>query len=93
MGNKSLSQLAKDYADGKINQRDYREMRAKLIQEIFKGNAKLEENKYSPPRASGKRSKNKRKLINLQNKRPLFIVIGILSTITIILILVVFTLR
>ena len=47
MGNKSLSQLTKDYAAGKINQRDYREMRAKLIQEIFKGNAKLEENKYN----------------------------------------------
>ena len=93
MGNKSLSQLTKDYAAGKINQRDYREMRAKLIQEIFKGNATLEENKYSPPRASRKKSKNRRKLINLQNKRPLFIVIGILSAISIILILVVFTLR
>ena len=93
MANKSLSQLTKDYAAGKINQRDYREMRAKLIQEIFKGNAKLEENKYCPPRASGKKSKNKRKLINLQNKRPLFVAIGILSTITIILILSVFTLR
>ena len=93
MANKSLSQLTKDYAAGKINQRDYREMRAKLIQEIFKGDAKLEENKYSPPRASRKKSKNRRKLINLQNKRPLFIVIGILSAISIILILFVFTLR
>ncbi len=65
----------------------------KKARPTFKGNAKLEENKYSPPRASGKRSKNKRKLINLQNKRPLFVAIGILSTITIILILIVFTLR
>ena len=45
MDNKSLSQLTKDYAAGKINQRDYREMRAKLLQEIFSGNVKLEENK------------------------------------------------
>jgi len=93
MGNKSLSQLTKDYAAGKINQRDYREKRAKLIQEIFAGNATLEKNKYSPPRASRKRLKNKKKLINLQNKRPLFIAIGVLSAITIILILSIFTLR
>jgi len=93
MDNKSLSQLTKDYAAGKINQRDYREMRAKLLQEIFSGNVKLEENKYTKPVASKKKPKNKRKLINLQNKRPIFIAIGVLSTITIILILSVFTLR
>ena len=93
MNNKSLSQLTKDYSDGKISQRDYREMRAKLVQEIVAGNATLKENKYTPPRISKKKSKKKKKLINLQNKRPLFIAIGILSAIIIILTASVLTLR
>ena len=93
MNNKSLSQLTKDYSDGKISQRDYREMRAKLVQEIVAGNATLKENEYTPPRIPKKKSKKKKKLINLQNKRPLFIAIGILSAIIIILTVSVLTLR
>ena len=93
MGNESLSQLSKDYSAGKISQSDYRKMRSKLIKEIVTGNVTLEENKYIPPKKTKKKSKKKRKYVNLQNKRPMFIAIGILCIVSIILIIGVLTLQ
>ena len=99
MKNKSLSQLVKDYSTGEINEREYREMRTKLIQDIVVGNIITEKIKYIPPANQKnntrikKESKNRKKIINLQNKRPLFIAIGVLSIVSIILIIGVFTLR
>ena len=93
MENKSLSQLTKDYSAGKISQQDYRKMRSKLLQEILSGNIILEENEYTPPHKPKKKSKKKRKLINLQNKRPIFIAIGVLCTVIIILVISILTLR
>ncbi len=86
MDNKSLSKLTKEYSSGKISWHDYREMRSKLLQEIVSGNIVLEENKYIPPYNSKKKSKMKIKLMNLQNKRPIFIAISVLCAITIILV-------
>ena len=86
MESKSLSQLTKDYSAGKISQQDYRKMRSKLLQEIVTGNIVLKENKYTPPHNSKKKSKKKIKLMNLQNKRPIFIAISVLCAITIILV-------
>tara|TARA_B100000029_G_scaffold301791_1_gene294662 strand:- start:593 stop:874 length:282 start_codon:yes stop_codon:yes gene_type:complete len=93
MENKSLSQLTKDYSDGKISQQDYRKMRSKLIQEILTGNIVLEENKYVPPHKPKKKSKKKRKLLNLQNKRPIFMAIGVLCAIIIILVISILALQ
>jgi len=93
MESKSLSQLTKDYSAGKISQQDYRKMRSKLLQEIVTGNIVLKENKYTPPHNSKKKSKKKIKLMNLQNKRPIFIAIGILCGVTIILVTSILTLR
>jgi len=96
--NKSLSQLVRDYSTGEINEREYREMRTKLIQDIVVGNTIIEKTKYIPPTNQKnntgikKESKNKKK-INLQNKRPLFIAISVLGIISILLIIGVFTLR
>ena len=90
---KSLSKLAKDYSTGKISQQDYRKIRSELLQEIISGNIILEENKYTPPHNSKKKSKKKIKLINLQNKRPIFIAIGVLCTVIIVLVISIFTLR
>ena len=98
MKNKSLSQLVRDYSAGEINEREYREMRTKLIQDIVVGNTIIEKTKYIPPTNQKnntgikKESKNKKK-INLQNKRPLFIAISVLGIISILLIIGVFTLR
>ena len=99
MKNKSLSQLVRDYSTGEINEREYREMRTKLIQDIVVGNIIIEEIKYIPPTnqknntRTKKESKNRKKIINLQNKRPLFIAISVLGIVSIILIIGVFTLR
>jgi|TARA_B100000959_G_scaffold77160_1_gene81943 ATP-dependent Zn protease len=96
--NKSLSQLVRDYSAGEINEREYREMRTKLIQDIVVGNTIIEKTKYIPPTNQKnntgikKESKNKKK-INLQNKRPLFIAISVLGIVSIILIIGVLTLR
>ncbi len=98
MKNKSLSQLVRDYSAGEINEREYREMRTKLIQDIVVGNTIIEKTKYIPPTNQKnntgikKESKNKKK-INLQNKRPLFIAISVLGIVSIILIIGVLTLR
>ena len=89
MKNKSLSQLVRDYSTGEINEREYREMRTKLIQDIVVGNIIIEKIKYIPPA----NQKNRKKIINLQNKRPLFIAISVLGIISILLIIGVFTLR
>ena len=78
MSSKSLPQLSKDYADGKISQSEYRKMRSKFIQEVISGNLALKKNEYIPPRISTKKSKKKRKKINLQNKRPLHVMLVIL---------------
>jgi hypothetical protein len=99
MKNKSLSQLVRDYSTGEINERKYREMRTKLIQDIVADNIIIEETKYIPPTNQKnntgikKESKNRKKIINLQNKRPLFIAISTLGIISIILIISVITLR
>ena len=99
MENKSLPQLVKDYSTGEINEREYREIRTKLIQDIVAGNIILEKTKYIPPTNQKnntrikKESKNRKKIINLQNKRPLFIAISALGIVSIILIIGVFTLR
>ena len=99
MKNKSLSQLVKDYSTGEINEREYREIRTKLIQNIVAGNIVLEKTKYIPPTnkknntRTKKESKNRKKIINLQNKRPLFIAISVLGIVSIILIIGVFTFR
>lgn len=99
MKNKSLSQLVRDYSTGEINEREYREMRTKLIQDIVAGNIIIEKIKYIPPANQKnntgikKESKNRKKIINLQNKRPLFIAISVLGIISILLIIGVFTLR
>ena len=99
MKNKSLSQLVRDYSTGEIDEREYREMRAKLIRDIVVGNIIIEEIKYIPPTNQKnntgikKESKNRKKIINLQNKRPLFIVISALGIVSIILIISVITLR
>ena len=99
MKNKSLSQLVRDYSTGEINEREYREMRTKLVQEIVAGNVITEEIKYIPPTNQKnntgikKESKNRKKIINLQNKRPLFIAISVLGIVSIILIIGVFTFR
>ena len=99
MKNKSLSQLVKDYSAGEINEREYREMRTKLIQDIVAGNIIIEETKYSSPTnqknnaGRKKESKNRKKIINLQNIRPLFIAISVLGIVSIILIIGIFTLR
>ncbi len=99
MKNKSLSQLVRDYSTGEINEREYREMRTKLIQDIVVGNIIIEKIKYIPPAnqknntGTKKESKNRKKIINLQNKRPLFIAISVLGIISILLIIGVFTLR
>ena len=59
----------------------------------------IEKTKYIPPTNQKnntgikKESKNRKKIINLQNKRPLFIAISVLSIVSIILIIGVFTLR
>ena len=88
MDNKSLSQLTKDYSAGEIGEREYREMRSKLIQEIVSGNVVLEKNKYTKPSAPVKKSRKKtRIIINLENKRPLAIAICVLCIIVIILII------
>ena len=99
MKNKSLSQLVRDYSTGEIDEREYREMRAKLIRDIVVGNIIIEEIKYIPPTNQKnntgikKESKNRKKIINLQNKRPLFIAISTLGIVSIILIISVITLR
>ena len=99
MKNKSLSQLVRDYSTGEINEREYREMRTKLIQDIVAGNIIIKKIKYIPlanqKNNTGikKESKNRKKIINLQNKRPLFIAISVLGIVSIILIIGVFTLR
>ena len=99
MKNKSLSQLVRDYSTGEINEREYREMRTKLIQDIVAGNIIIEKTKYIPPTNQKnntrikKESKNRKKIINLQNKRPLFIAISVLGIVSIILIIGVFTFR
>jgi hypothetical protein len=99
MKNKSLSQLVRDYSTGEINERKYREMRTKLIQDIVADNIIIEETKYIPPTNQKnntgikKESKNRKKIINLQNKRPLFIAISTLGIVSIILIISVITLR
>ena len=93
MESKSLSQLTKDYSAGKISQQDYRKMRSKLLQEILTGNIILEENKYTPPRKPKKKSKKKINVTNLQNKRPIFIAIGVLCTVIIILVISILTLQ
>ena len=99
MKNKSLPQLVRDYSAGEINEREYREMRTKLIQDIVAGNIIIEKIKYilptnqkNNPRIK-KELKNRKKIINLQNKRPLFIAISVLGIISILLIIGVFTLR
>ena len=95
----SLPQLVKDYSTGEINEREYREIRTKLIQDIVAGNIILEKTKYIPPTNQKnntrlkKESKKRKKIINLQNKRPLFIAISALGIVSIILIIGVFTLR
>ena len=89
MKNKSLSQLVRDYSTGEINEREYREMRTKLIQDIVADNIIIEKIKYIPPA----NQKNRKIIINLQNKRPLFIAISVLGIISILLIIGVFTLR
>ena len=97
--NKSLSQLVENYSTGEINEREYREMRTKLIQDIVAGNIIIEKTKYISPTNQKnntkikKESKNRKKIINLQNKRPLFIAISVLGIVSIILIIGVFTLR
>ena len=99
MKNKSLSKLVRDYSTGEINEREYREMRTKLIQDIVAGNIITEETKYIPPTNQKnntkikKESKNRKIIINLQNKRPLFITISVLGIVSIILIIGVLTLR
>ena len=99
MKNKSLSQLVRDYSTGEINEREYREMRTKLIQDIVADNIIIEKIKYIPPANQKnntgikKESKNRKIIINLQNKRPLFIAISALGIVSIILIISVFTLR
>ena len=99
MKNKSLSKLVRDYSTGEINEREYREMRTKLIQDIVVGNIIIEKIKYIPPANQKnntrikKESKNRKIIINLQNKRPLFIAISVLGIISILLIIGVFTLR
>ena len=99
MKNKSLSQLVRDYSTGEINERKYREMRTKLIQDIVADNIIIEETKYIPPTNQKnntgikKESKNRKKIINLQNKRPLFIAISTLGIVSIILIISVITLQ
>ena len=99
MKNKSLSQLVRDYSTGEINEREYREMRTELIQDIVVGNIIIEKIRYIPPANQKnntrikKESKNRKKIINLQNKRPLFIAISVLGIISILLIIGVFTLR
>ena len=99
MKNKSLSQLVKDYSTGEINEREYREIRTKLIQNIVAGNIVLEKTKYIPPTnkknntRTKKESKNRKKIINLNNKRPIFIAVSMLGIVSIILIIGVFTLR
>ena len=99
MKNKSLSQLVRDYSTGEINEREYREMRTKLIQDIVVGNIIIEKIKYIPSANQKnntkikKESKNRKIIINLQNKRPLFITISVLGIIGILLIIGVFTLR
>ena len=90
---KSLSQLTKDYSAGKISQQDYRKMRSKLLQEIVAGNIALKEKKFISPRNSKKKSKKKIKILNLQNKRPIFIAISILCVVIIILVTSILTLR
>ena len=99
MKNKSLSKLVRDYSTGEINEREYREMRTKLVQDIVVGNIIIEKIKYIPPANQKnntrikKESKNRKIIINLQNKRPLFIAISVLGIISILLIIGVFTLR
>ena len=60
MKNKSLSQLVRDYSTGEINEREYREMRTKLIQDIVVGNIIIEKIKYIPPA----NQKNRKIIIN-----------------------------
>ena len=72
MDNKSLSQLTKDYSAGEIGEREYREMRSKLIQEIVSGNVVLEKSEYTKPSVPVKKSRKKtRTKINLQNNSAL----------------------
>ena len=59
MDNKSLSQLTKDYSAGEIGEREYREMRSKLIQEIVSGNVVLEKSEYTKPSVPVKKSRKK----------------------------------
>ena len=99
MKNKSLSKLVRDYSTGEINEREYREMRTKLIQDIVADNIIIEKIKYIPPANQKnntgikKESKNRKIIINLQNKRPLFIAISVLGIISILLIISIFILR
>ena len=99
MVNNSLTQLVKDYSTGEINEREYREIRTKLLQDIVAGNIILEKPKYSQPANQKnktkikKESKNRKKIINLNNKRPIFIAVSLLGIVSIILIIGVFTFR
>tara|TARA_B110000014_G_C19916293_1_gene474093 strand:+ start:176 stop:463 length:288 start_codon:yes stop_codon:yes gene_type:complete len=91
----SLSQLIKDYSTGRISSNEYYQEREKLIKDIVAGRIIIEEVKYVPH----KNKKNKKtlkeliKIINLQNKRPLYLAIIILSLIFCILVTSVFFLR
>ena len=88
----TLSQLAKDFSAGKIDKDKYIEKRQKLIREIVSGNTILKEKKYIPHKNIKKRkgSSNIKKIINLQNRRPLYLAIIILVIIFVILITSVF---
>ena len=95
MKKESLSRLIKDYSTGRISRNVYYQEREKLIKDIVTGRIIIEEVKYVPH----KNKKNKKtlkeliKIINLQNKRPLYLAIIILSLIFCILVTSVFFLR
>ena len=94
MKKESLSQLIKDYSTGRISSDEYYQEREKLIKDIVAGRITIEEVKYVPHKNKNKKTlKELIKIINLQNKRPLYLAIIILSLIFCILVTSVFFLR
>ena len=94
MKKESLSQLIKDYSTGRISSNEYYQEREKLIKDIVAGRITIEEVKYVPHKNKNKKTlKELIKIINLQNKRPLYLAIIILSLIFCILVTSVFFLR
>ncbi|MBK68873.1 MAG: hypothetical protein CMF54_03675 [Legionellales bacterium] len=88
----TLSQLSKDFSAGKVDKDKYIEKRQRLIRKIISGSVILKDKNYIPHKSikNRKSSSNIKKIMNLQNRRPLYIAIITLVIISVILITSVF---